>query len=176
MFVQPEADANEIQVPPYCGLGLLFGSGPSSDSEQAIDYANQSVSAWFGHSYYGEEYYSQSHLWSIWNPQPGPGSIGGNGPWTIAVAALPGDANSDGKVDINDLTIVLARYNQTGMTWSQGEFNGDGSVDINDLSIVLANYNATSGIGPAAVPEPSCLVLLGIGAFALLLIRRRGRS
>ena len=27
---------------------------------------------------------------------------------------LPGDANLDGKVDINDLTIVLAHYNQTG--------------------------------------------------------------
>ena len=27
--------------------------------------------------------------------------------------AMPGDANLDGKVDINDLTIVLAHYNQT---------------------------------------------------------------
>ena len=27
---------------------------------------------------------------------------------------LPGDANLDGKVDINDLTIVLANYGQTG--------------------------------------------------------------
>ena len=26
----------------------------------------------------------------------------------------PGDANGDGKVDINDLTIVLAHYNQSG--------------------------------------------------------------
>ena len=54
---------------------------------------------------------------------------------------MPGDANVDGKVDINDLTIVLANYNQTGMTWAQGEFTGDGTVDINDLTIVLANYN-----------------------------------
>ena len=42
-------------------------------------------------------------------------------------------------MDINDLTIVLANFGQTGMTWSQGEFTGDGTVDVNDLTIVLAN-------------------------------------
>ena len=71
---------------------------------------------------------------------------------------MPGDANGDGRVDINDLTIVLAHYNQTGMVWSQGEFTGDGTVDINDLTIVLAHYNDTtgaSGVGIAPVPEPA---------------------
>ena len=76
-----------------------------------------------------------------------------------SAAPLPGDANGDGKVDINDLTIVLTNYDQTGMTWSQGDFNGDGKVDINDLTIVLTNYGTTSGTGLAAVPEPSCVVL-----------------
>ena len=47
---------------------------------------------------------------------------------------LPGDANGDGRVDINDLTIVLSHFGQTGMTWTQGEFTGDGTVDINDLT------------------------------------------
>ena len=80
----------------------------------------------------------------------------------------PGDANGDGKVDINDLTIVLAHYGQTGMGWAQGEFTGDGTVDINDLTIVLANYGQSLGRssnGPAAVPEPGTFVLL---AFVLL--------
>ena len=76
---------------------------------------------------------------------------------------LPGDANQDGKVDINDLTIVLAHYNQTGMTWLQGEFTGSGKVDINDLTIVLAHYNgslSSSAGGFTAVPEPSAVILL----------------
>ncbi len=34
----------------------------------------------------------------------------------------PGDANGDGRVDVNDLTIVLTNYGQTGMLWSQGDF------------------------------------------------------
>ena len=81
----------------------------------------------------------------------------------------PGDANGDRQVDINDLTIVLANYNQTGMTWSQGEFTGDGTVDINDLTIVLANYNyGVTAAGLAAVPEPSALVLIGLGIISLV--------
>ena len=78
---------------------------------------------------------------------------------------LAGDANLDGQVDINDLTIVLAHYNQSGLTWGQGDFNGDGQVDINDLTIVLANYNQTQSApatgGLSAVPEPGADRFLG---------------
>ena len=99
----------------------------------------------------------------------------------FAFHLLPGDADNDGRVDINDLTVVLSKFGKTGMTWSQGEFTGDGTVDINDLTIVLANYNTSFGspaAGLSAVPEPSCVVLVGIGAFALLgyAWRRRASS
>jgi hypothetical protein len=86
-------------------------------------------------------------------------------------ALLPGDANEDGRVDINDLTIVLARYGQSGMTWGTGDFNGDGRVDINDLTIVLANYGksvGSAGAGMTAVPEPCAVVLIGFGVIGLL--------
>ena len=74
---------------------------------------------------------------------PGPGT-----PETcILTPALPGDANLDGRVDVNDLTIVLSNYGRTGMTWSQGEFTGDGKVDVNDLTIVLSNYGKTDSLG-----------------------------
>ena len=82
---------------------------------------------------------------------------------------MPGDANMDGQVDINDLTIVLANYNQSGMNWTTGDFNGSGAVDINDLTIVLANYNQTSSAaGLAAVPEPSALFLAIAGLWVWL--------
>ena len=91
----------------------------------------------------------------------------------------PGDANGDGRVDINDLTIVLAHYGQTGESWSTGEFTGSGTVDINDLTIVLANYGySTSGSGAslAAVPEPGALAMLGAGLVGLLVWAWRKRG
>ena len=95
---------------------------------------------------------------------------------TVSIAP-PGDANLDGRVDINDLTIVLANYSQPGMTWSQGCMDGNqtGTVDINDLTIVLDSYNTTYGAssGVKAVPEPTCLALLGLGAACLLAFARR---
>jgi probable HAF family extracellular repeat protein len=96
----------------------------------------------------------------------------------LLTPAVSGDANLDGKVDINDLTIVLAHYNATGATWSAGDFVGDGRVDINDLTIVLANYNKTMGAAaagaPSAVPEPCTLaLLLAAGLLALAVCGRR---
>ncbi len=100
---------------------------------------------------------------------------GWNGVWPVAELAylpLPGDANHDGKVDVNDLTIVLTNFGKSsGMSWSTGDFNGDGKVDVNDLTIVLAHYGQSIGASAAAtaaVPEPSCLVLVGIAVAGLL--------
>ena len=63
---------------------------------------------------------------------------------------FPGDANLDGKVDINDLTVVLSHFDESKQTWTAGDFNGDHQVDINDLTIVLANYGQTIGCRPGA--------------------------
>ena len=87
--------------------------------------------------------------------------------------ALPGDANGDGRVDINDLTIVLINFGKTGMTWGQGAMDGDptGKVDINDLTIVLANFGQTAGsstAGMAPVPEPGAIAILLADAIGLL--------
>ena len=83
-----------------------------------------------------------------------------------------GDANGDGRVDINDLTIVLNNYGQSGMSWSQGSMDGDptGTIDINDLSIVLGNYGTSysAGAALATVPEPCTLSLLAAGVAGLL--------
>ena len=74
-------------------------------------------------------------------------------------SALPGDANGDGNVDVNDLTIVLSNFGQSGMTWSQGEFTGSGTVDINDLTVLLSNFGGAAA-GITAVPEPATIVLI----------------
>ena len=103
---------------------------------------------------------------------------------TIAVtgvAVMLGDANGDGQVDINDLTVVLTSFGQTGMAWSQGCMDGDptGTVDVNDLTIVLANFGMSAGSsarGVSPVPEPSVTLLLGVAAACLFGVARKRRS
>ena len=94
----------------------------------------------------------------------------------LLTPAMPGDANLDGTVNGVDLDAVLSNYNKTGMTWAQGDFNGDGVVNGVDLDIVLSNYNKTAGVpSMAAVPEPSTLAMLALGAIAMLAWAGRGR-
>jgi hypothetical protein len=93
---------------------------------------------------------------------------------------LSGDANRDGTVDVNDLTIVLSHFGQTGCAWSQGCMDGDptGTVDVNDLTIVLTNFGNSVGsaaFGTGAVPEPSALVLIGAGVLGLFACARQRR-
>ena len=92
----------------------------------------------------------------------GNGTINGYTRGFLLTPALPGDANLDGVVDINDLSKVLTNYDKTGMQWADGDFTGDGTVDINDLGNVLANYDKSAGLSSAgikAVPEPSSLAV-----------------
>jgi len=51
-----------------------------------------------------------------------------------------GDANYDGKVGLQDLSLVGSNYGLTGQAWPQGDFNGDGLVGLQDLSILATNY------------------------------------
>ena len=91
-------------------------------------------------------------------------------PSMVLKPTIPGDANLDGKVDVNDLTIVLSNFGQTaGMDWSTGDFNGDGRVDVNDLTTVLSHFgsSARSSAGMASVPEPSAVLLIGAGVVGL---------
>jgi len=86
---------------------------------------------------------------------------------------LTGDLNGDGFVGIDDLNLVLGNWNQNVTPGNplEGDPNGDGFVGIDDLNEVLGNWNAGTPPATSAVPEPTTLALLGMGA--VVVVRRR---
>ena len=100
-----------------------------------------------------------------------------------------GDANLDGVVNDDDVTIVGATY-APGVpqpSWALGDFDYNGFVDDDDVTLLGVFYDPSApslappaepgAVGVAAVPEPSTLALLG-AAFAAITIagvRRRIR-
>jgi hypothetical protein len=108
-----------------------------------------------------------------------------DGSVTIAYAA-PGDGTLDGLVDIMDVAYFLVggRFDSGQQaTWREGDYNYDGIVDILDVKDLLGAdlydagpYNAPAGT-IAAVPEPSTIGLMGVGAgVAGLVAARRKRA
>lgn len=104
-----------------------------------------------------------------------------------ARASILGDANADDVVNGTDLALLAANFGgNSGMNWATGDFNGDGLVNGTDLALLAANFgfDATAAAVPigmtlneasrllSTVPEPSTMLLLGIGYVALCRRRR----
>jgi len=77
------------------------------------------------------------------------------------------DFNTDGTVDLADLTILRTNSGLTGQGFADGDTNCDGTVDLADLTTL----RGLSGSSVSGVPEPVTLGLLSLGGVALL--RRR---
>ena len=82
-----------------------------------------------------------------------------------------GDTDGDGDVDIEDISVLAANWDQCGKTWADGDFTGDGCVTIEDLSLLAANWGA--GTSSSSVPEPATLSALVLGGLAAVI--RKGR-
>ncbi|MEX2137717.1 MAG: pentapeptide repeat-containing protein, partial [Pirellulales bacterium] len=101
-----------------------------------------------------------------------------------------GDANLDGVVNDDDVTIVGATYapGVPNGSWALGDFDYNGFVDDDDVTLLGVFYDpsaqpfavAASGIaaatGVASVPEPSSFVLLFTMAAAILFGHRSRRA
>ena len=117
--------------------------------------------------------------------------------FTFGAAGAPptpadGDFNSDGIVNILDLSTLSGNWQSTGVGAVGGDANGDGIVNILDLSTLSGNWQATSIGGGGTtdvinfttsaggtsaslggVPEPATLMLLAAGGGLMVLRRRR---
>ncbi|MEM7681490.1 MAG: dockerin type I domain-containing protein [Planctomycetota bacterium] len=84
-------------------------------------------------------------------------------------AALEGDFNGDGVVDLLDFDILSQNFGLTsGASLAEGDANGDGAVNLLDFDVLSQNFGASA---PATVPEPASAV--AVLALPLLAHRRR---
>jgi T5SS/PEP-CTERM-associated repeat protein len=98
----------------------------------------------------------------------------------LIVFTRTGDANLDGVVNDDDVTIVSATYapGVPQASWALGDFDYNGFVDDDDVTLLGAFYNSSAApllaLVPvatrvASVPEPSSLAA-SIGIFGVLTI------
>ncbi|MEO6437447.1 MAG: PEP-CTERM sorting domain-containing protein, partial [Tepidisphaeraceae bacterium] len=105
---------------------------------------------------------------------------------TLVMFTWGGDANLDGKINIDDYGQIDFNVESSGSVfgWYNGDFNYDGKINIDDYGIIDFNVTAQTGTFPtaggaeslagvAAIPEPAGLSLLVLGAGAALRRRRR---
>jgi hypothetical protein len=89
-------------------------------------------------------------------------------------APTPGDANGDGRVDLDDFGLIKANFGASGLT-IPGDLNFDGEVDLNDFGLLKANFGREPWpAAPAqAIPEPSTWLLAAFAAAVLIAWRRQ---
>ena len=98
-----------------------------------------------------------------------------DGDGVLLQVTVYGDSNLDGQVDERDFQVLEADFGQAG-DWLAGDFTGDEVVDHLDY-LVWKDFAGQSYDGPGGtIPEPMTLVLLGVGAAAVLQRRRRRRA
>jgi hypothetical protein len=103
---------------------------------------------------------------------------------TLVMYTYGGDANLDGKINVDDYGHIDSNVVLPGVSgWFNGDFNYDGKINVDDYGIIDSNvpiqgapFPTSSGSlsGVAAVPEP-CMASLLLGAISAGAFRRRRR-
>jgi hypothetical protein len=106
---------------------------------------------------------------------------------TLVMYTYGGDANLDGKINVDDYGRIDFNVNLGVAGWYNGDFNYDGKINVDDYGIIDFNVGiqgapfftaggsqSASGLsGVSAVPEPATLGVLAVGAMGLAARRRR---
>jgi len=92
---------------------------------------------------------------------------------TLTAASIPaGDLDLDGTVAFADFLVLSSNFGSAGGGYAAGDIDLDGTVAFADFLALSANFGKT-GAGAQAVPEPSSLALVLLGAMSLAWRRRR---
>ena len=62
--------------------------------------------------------------------------------WKRCIVNLPEDFDRDGKIDLNDLAILLSHFGCLTPAQCDGDSDGDGDVDLADLALLLGLFGS----------------------------------
>jgi hypothetical protein len=120
---------------------------------------------------------SNSSQTAVWAGQTVTGSN------TLLMYTYAGDANLDGKINVDDYARIDSNIGTNNGFWFNGDFNYDGKVNVDDYAIIdnnaaLQGAPFFAGAAPAesavsAVPEP-CVATLCVVPWMCRRRRRRG--
>ena len=108
---------------------------------------------------------------------------------TLVMYTYGGDANLDGKINVDDYIKIDSGIAANLSGWANGDFNYDGKVNIDDYTTLIdANIGIQNGFvfptaggiservsGVSAVPEPTSVSLTGLALVSICVARRRRR-
>ena len=105
---------------------------------------------------------------------------------TLVMYTYGGDANLDGKINVDDYGRIDLNIPLGTSGWFNGDFNYDGQINVDDYGIIDFNIGiqgapfptgASSGAsglsGVSAVPEPAGIAMLSLAGLSVLARRRR---
>ena len=96
----------------------------------------------------------------------------------LAFQLIPGDADRDGDVDLDDFDILTENFGQAVVGGTlQGDFNEDGFVTFDDFAIQALHFGQSNGESVhAPVPEPASVTLLAACSALAFVPGRRMRQ
>jgi autotransporter-associated beta strand protein len=106
---------------------------------------------------------------------------------TLVMYTYGGDANLDGKINVDDYGRIDSNIGLGTAGWYNGDFNYDGKVNVDDYGIIDSNIGiqgaqfpsgagvVAAPLGVSAVPEPASLGMLVMGAVVTGAACRRRR-
>ncbi len=139
-------------------LELAFADGIAVELQVGRTF---DVFDWDGVSSAGGFSVESNHLWDL-------SQLYTSGEVTL-LAALTGDTDADGDVDLADLNNVRNNFGGAGL----GDTNIDGTVDLKDLEAVRNSFGVSA---QPAVPEPATGLLLPAGYLAIGAWQRARRA
>jgi hypothetical protein len=146
-----------------------------------LNYVEANSASWIGWTWWAAGPWWQNYLFTAEPTNLGKASQADRPVMTVLEShtsgiQIPGDANLDGIVNSQDIALMASNWLASG-GGTTGDVNHDGIVNSQDIALASSNWLQGSG-SASSVPEPTSLMLAGVGALCGLsvLVRRRRRS